>query len=113
MRLRACETTDNLVLRLLAQGYLIQHFREELCVKLLEVLRHRGDEAASHVGTAWAHRKVIRTVGEVVMRTMRGTKHNYRAVLPIGIPRHKIEQRFTLPLRSVGTVEKSVENLCG
>ena len=76
MRLRACETTDNLALRLLAQGHFIQHFREELRVKLLEVLRHRGDEAASHVGTAGAHRKMFGAVGEVVMRTVRGAEHN-------------------------------------
>jgi hypothetical protein len=56
---------------------------------------------------------MVRTIAEIVMRTMTATENHNRAELTIHPLGEKIEKRFGISFRNIGTVQKSVEKLCG
>ena len=83
--LRTLQAPDQRAFLIFGYAHFIQHIRQKLRVYLMVFLLNRYNEDACHICTAGTHRKVVRAIAEIVMRTMAATEYHDRTELAISI----------------------------
>ena len=81
-RLCPRQTTDNHVFSLFCDSNFRKHFRKQCIIELVEILLHRSYQHTCHIGTARTHHQMVRTFGKIMMRPVRSTENDNRAVFP-------------------------------
>ena len=65
--LAACQLPDYIAFNFLTYRYFREHFLQKSGIQFFIIVLMRRHEQSRHVGTAGAHRQMIRTVGKIVM----------------------------------------------
>ena len=111
-RLGTRKTPDDPVLLFPGNGDLGYHLIQKLRSHLVVFSLNGNDEDTAHIGTSRTHRKMVRTIAEVMVGTVAAAEHHDRTELCACIVCKEIELRFSLPFPDFSTIEKSVEELC-